>query len=863
MAFDLTEFNRTVLNDPLVRDIWNDKYRWREADGSYREDSVVETRRRVVRAVYADDPNSDETASALRAVENGFFIPAGRINAGAGLDRAVTLTNCFVNEIVQDSMPGIQRATSLAAFTMQQGGGVGTDWSTVRPSGAIVRRTGSVSSGVIPFMDQMNAMCGTVTSAGTRRGAMMGTLRDDHPDLWNEDQFETTTAFSGTTKLRSPSFISAKRLPNGSNPQRDRLDQFNVSVLVSDAFMRAVQEDLNWDLGFHVPRADGNHVAVYDRPFPYDEIDWDNEGRSVPGKHKAGEWAPWYVYRRVPARRIWEDLMRGTYVYAEPGVIYIDQINERNNLRYCEDIRCTNPCGEQPLPPHGTCCLGSVNVAFMVRHPFTDDAYLDFELFAESTRVGVRFLDNVLSATRFPLEAQQRESDSKRRIGLGVTGWADALAQLGVRYGSDDAVGLSREVSKRLAHHSYVTSAMLAKERGAFPLYDARLFDSPNVKRLLRYAQELIKECGLRNGVLNTEAPNGTISMYIGNVSSGIEPIFSTAVATRKVRQPDGSFEEYESLNYAVRLFRAMRPGERLPDYFVGAHQVSPLDHVRMQAAFQENIDASISKTVNCPMDLSFEDFRDVYQQAYELGCKGCTTYRPDPTAGRGSILSEGAAEAVQDAPKADGNPRLTWTPTGDPRWTWTPTGEEIKTALDLLARGIKAETAQGLVRPRPNVVEGRTHKLKWPPTGETIYVTVNHVAGRPFEVFLRHADPTLTEWTDALGRMLTGVFRREGDVRFVAEQLQQVGSTKGGAFLHGKYWPSQVAAIGGVLAREILAIDQEDAQSTAKELPDLPEPPIPDVHPDSGACPKCHQHTLANEEGCLRCLTCGHSACG
>ena len=817
--FDLEAFRDRVLSDPLVYDAWDKKYRYKLPDGSSPEDTVSDTRARVVRAVYAQDSDPTAVVEALELVEKGYLVPAGRINAGAGLDRAVTLTNCFVNETVQDSMVGIQQVITRAALTMQQGGGIGTDWSTVRPAGALVKRTGSVSSGVIPFMDQMSAMCKTVVSAGTRRGAMMGTLRCDHPDLWNEEQFETTTTFSGTEILKNPSFISAKR-------QKDRLDQFNISVLVTDEFMQAVKDGTDWDLGFHVPRADGKHVAVYDKLLTHVTIERGADG-SVVVIRSPETAAPWYVYRRLPARKIWEDIMRSTYVYAEPGVIFIDRVNQKNNLNYCETINCTNPCGEQPLPEDGTCCLGSLNLAFMVKTPFTRTSEIDWPLLRRTAIAGVRFLDNVLTVTRWPLPEQGAESDRKRRVGLGVTGFADMLAQLGVRYGSEKSVHIADDLARELKIASYTASAELAGERGSFLNFSGQILNAPNLLSLPNHVRDLIKKYGLRNGVLNTVAPNGTISLYIGNVSSGIEPIFSTTKYRRKVRQADGSLQEYEVVDYAQRLYEEMYPGSPLPSYFVGAHDVTPEEHLEVQAAWQRHIDASISKTINCSVDTSFENFETIYTRAYELGCKGVTTYRPDPIAGRGSVMSE--ISETSSEPAAN-------------------------------------QVAHAALRERPRVVHGATYKLKWPQNGENIYVTVNHAGREPLEVFIKHADSRLTEWTDALSRMITGVLRRGGDFRFLVDQLEQVGSANGGAFLDGKFRLSQVGAIAGVLEQEFKRLREETETiagpvTTDGELQVTVAPRFDD--PEGDICPSCNSRTFVREEGCHRCLTCGHEACG
>ncbi len=734
------------------------------------------------------------------------------------LSSGIYTGNCYVLGTVMDSLPGIQRTISEAAFTMQQGGGVGVDYSTIRPRGALVGRTCSISSGIIPFADQQSAMCETIVSAGTRRGAMMLVLRDDHPDLWNPEQFETMTDYSGRQVLRQPSFISVKR-------QKGRLTQFNVSVLVSAAFMRAVEEDAEWDLGFHVPRADGNHVAVIEKPFPYDYYDMDNDGSvSELPSVVVGEIRPWYVYRRVPARRIWDDIMRSTYTYAEPGVIFIDRVNERNNLRYCETISATNPCAEQPLPPYGMCDLASLNLAFMVDAPFTPDARLNIDLLADAARVGVRFLDNVLDVTNYPLAQQCGEAMAKRRIGLGITGWGDALLQLGVPYGSPLSVELSRDVARVLQIASYSASAELAKERGTFPRFDRdAILDSFNVKGLTKSVRAAIAKHGLRNGVINTVAPNGTISIYSGNVSSGIEPVFSFDKVARKVRQADGSLREYESVDYAYRLYEAIHGPtsvEKLPSQFVGAMDISASEHVAVLAAWQQHIDASISKTINCAPDMSFEDFQDVYRQAYETGCKGCTTYRPDPASGRGSVLSV------------------------------------VETKVEKTASAVPA---------RPRRLDGSTYKIKWPLTGTNWYVTVTrNTDGIPLELFITTRDVQHLEWVQALSCMATAILRRRGDVQFLVQELKQVSAATGFAFLqvddaedHPVQYPSVVAAIGGVLEAEWKRL------STDGSAPPAPEASRKPVSAGAGECPKCGEFSLIRENGCKRCLSCGYEQCG
>lgn len=851
MTFDLEAFRLSVLDDPLVRDVWDQKYRWKEADGSSAEPTVAHTRARVVDAIYVNDENIVHHRRAYDAVQGGLLVPAGRVNAGAGLGRNVTLINCFISETVQDSMPGIQRAIMRGALTLQGTGGLGTDWSPVRPRRALVAGSASEACGVVPFMDQMDAMCRTI-AVNDRRGALMATLRDDHPDLWNERQFETTTNHVGETVLKFPSFISAKR-------QRGRLTQCNMSILVSDAFLAAVSSDGDWDLGFHKPPADGSYVDVVMKPLPHDVYDDDNEIVSVPGSednvtyapmvHGKGTHLPWYVYTRVKARRIWDDIMRSTYVYAEPGIIFIDRVNARNSLWYCEDIRCSNPCGEKPMPPDGICALSSLNAAFMVADPFTRDARFDFDAWTQTTATGVRFIDNVLDVSRYPLVSQRREALNKRRIGLGVTGFGSALVQLGLPYGSDESVDLSNRLSTSLRDGSYYTSAILAKERGPFPAYDRDKFmRGYNFSRLPERVKDAISDHGIRNGELNTIAPNGTISLYIGNVSSGHEPVFSFAKTDRKVRQRDNSFSTYQSMDYSLRLYEAMfgvTKREDLPTQFVGAMDISVEDHLVVHAAWQDGIDAGVSKTINCPTSMSFDDFSGVYTRAYDLGCKGVTTYRPDPASGRGSVLSETAAD-------------------GDKVLAPLVVNLVVPELNDLVKDAVRDLRLQSsdIIRSRPDVVEGRTHKLKWPPSGENVYVTVTHADGVPLEIFIKHADATLTEWTDGLSRMVTGILRRGGDVRFVVDQLKQVGSVKGGAFWGGAYQMSQVAAIGSVIERELRTLGVYETPPAEEETTEIATAPLGQVVWGT-MCPKCTEMALIRENGCRRCLKCTYEACG
>ncbi len=559
----LTPLSQDALT-PIATFIWQQKYRLRQADGTPVDREIVDTWRRVANALAQPEADPALWAERFVAAMDGFrFIPAGRIIAGAGSGRRVTLFNCFVMGEIEDDLGSIFANLREAALTMQQGGGIGYDFSTLRPKGALVRGVGADASGPLSFMDVWDAMCRTIMSAGARRGAMMATLRCDHPDI--------------------EAFIDAKREPG-------RLRSFNLSVLITDAFMAAVEADLDWALVF-----DG------------------------------------HVFQTVKARALWDRIMQATFAYAEPGVLFIDRINARNNLAYCETIHSTNPCSEQPLPPYGACLLGSVNLSRLVLDPFTKSARLDEAVLDDLVATAVRMLDNTIDVSGFPLEEQRQEAYAKRRIGLGVTGLADALIMCRETYGSDAAVALADRWTARINRAAYLASAALAAEKGAFPLYDRDAYlAGETVRGLDADVRAAIAEHGIRNALLTSIAPTGTISLWADNVSSGIEPIFALAY-TRRVKNPDGTLREEEVSDHAVRRYRALFGAEaELPGYFVTAQTLTPRDHVWMQAAVQRNVDSAISKTVNCPEDISFEAFKDIYLDAYASGCKGCTDLPPE-----------------------------------------------------------------------------------------------------------------------------------------------------------------------------------------------------------------------------------------
>lgn len=756
---------------PIAEQIWDMKYRFKEADGTPIDASVEDTWRRIARSLAAVENDPEHWEGVFyNALEDFKYLPAGRITAGAGTARSVTLFNCFVLGTVPDSMAGIFDMLKEAALTMQQGGGIGYDFSTIRPKGADVKGVAADASGPLSFMDVWDAMCRTIMSAGSRRGAMMATMRCDHPDV--ED------------------FVTAK-----SDPAR--LRNFNVSVLVTDDFMAAVKADKPWDLVFG-------------------------------GK----------VYRTIQARDLWNKIMRSTYDYAEPGVIFIDRINAMNNLAYCETIAATNPCGEQPLPPYGACLLGSINLARLVKDAFTEDAHLDETALNDLVATAVRMMDNVVDASRFPLEEQRQEAQNKRRIGLGVTGLADALLMVGERYGSDEAAALTSRWLKAIARASYLASAALAKEKGAFPLFDADAFLASGAMQVMdEDVRDAIRENGIRNALLTSIAPTGTISLYAGNVSSGIEPVFAYAY-TRKVLQKDGSRTEEEVVDYAVQMWRDKFGDADLPDYFVNAQTLSPSDHVKMQAAAQEWIDSSISKTINVPEDIDFEAFKNVYMQAYETGCKGCTTYRPNDVTGSVLSVAEDKPAAPEVVSKNDDAPAM---PHGDVVYIAEP--------LD-----------------RPQALEGSTYKLKWPDSEHAIYITINDIihGGRrqPFEVFINSKNMEHFAWTVALTRMISAVFRRGGDVSFVVEEMKAVFDPRGGAWMQGKYVPSILAAIGGVIERHMVSIGFIEGEGMG--LKSDPRAEVVNLGENRGpACPSCGQFGMQMIEGCMTCPSCGHSKCG
>ncbi|MCX7847251.1 MAG: adenosylcobalamin-dependent ribonucleoside-diphosphate reductase [bacterium] len=691
--------------------IWDMKYRYRAEDGTPLEGTVEETWRRVARglAIYERDRGYWEERF-FECLKDYKFLPGGRILANAGTPRKkVTMFNCYVLNTIEDSMEGIFATVRNAALTQKQGGGIGMDFSTLRPQGAFIRGCHATASGPVSFMRVFDATCRTILSAGQRRGAQMAVLSCRHPDI--------------------EAFIDAKR--DGQS-----LQMFNLSVAITDEFIEAVKEDRNWDLVF-----DGK------------------------------------VYKTVRARDLWQKIMRSTYDYAEPGFILIDRINAMNNLYYCEEIRATNPCGEQPLPPFGACLLGSVNLTRFVQKPFTREARVDFEGIRRTVEVAVRLLDNTIDISNYPLEQQRDEAQRKRRMGIGITGLGDALVFLGVRYGSAEAQRVAGEMMKEICHTAYRASIELAKEKGSFPMLDKEKYlRGKFIEQLPEDIRAGIAKYGIRNSHLTSIAPTGTISLFAGNISSGLEPIFAFSYV-RKVRTGRGDETvEQEVCDYAYRMYRDDYKGDirHLPEYFVTTDMITPREHVDMQAALQPYVDSSISKTINVPTEFPFEQFEDIYMYAYERGLKGCTTFRPNERM-MGVLVRK----------------------------------EEKK------EQGSSGEVSAGeseFIQRRPIELYGKTYKIKTPLLAQSLYITINDIREangrlRPFEIFINCKNLQHFSWMVAMTRLISAVFRRTSDPSFLVEELKSIFDPNGGYFREGRYVPSLVAEIGEVIEEHLRSL--------------------------------------------------------
>lgn len=730
---------------------WNNKYRFKQADGTPIDSTIEMTFARVAAAVAAAEKAGEQVAWAQRfldVLQTMEFLPAGRIIAGAGTGRQVTLFNCFVMGKIPDSLDAIFEHLKEAALTMKEGGGIGHDFSTLRPRGALVKSVGSDSSGPVSFMDVWDAMCKTIMSAGARRGAMMATMCCDHPDI--------------------EEFIDAKK-------DAARLRNFNVSVVCTDAFMHAVENDGPWTLVF-------NEVT----------------------------------YKTIRARDLWEKIMRNTYDFADPGVIFIDRVNEMNPLGYAEKIDCCNPCGEQFLPPYGACLLGSINLTKFIIDPFTEGARIAYKRLGEVTAVAVRFLDNVVDVSHYPLPQQREEAIAKRRIGLGITGLADALVMLGCKYGSEAGRRAAGLMMQCVAGQADLTSEELGAEKGDFPLFDAAKFSA-------RWSRPVNHR---RNSHLTSIAPTGTISLLAGNISSGIEPIFDY-VSQRKLLLPDNSRQEVTVKDYAIDLFeKRFSLAASLPEHWQRAADLTPDDHLEMVAALQPYVDSAISKTINLPVDIPFDGFRHVYKRAFSLGLKGCTTYRPNETTG--SILSSATMQVAK--------------PAADPL---VSAGVPAGASLNVVQLG----TSKPL--DRPAALDGTTYKLKPPGAEHAMYLTITDIEVngqlRPFELFINTKNLEHSTYVVALSRMISAIFRKGGDIRFIVEELKAVHDARGGFYMGEKYVPSIIAAIGDVIDQHLIRRHLIEG---------------PTVLVESRHCPKCQTGALRKSEGCWVCGSCDYSKC-
>ena len=753
MTEKLPEYN-------ISKDIWNRKYRFQGNENTTEDFTIEDTWKRVAKSVASKEKDAKLWEKEFYSIlEDYKFLPAGRITANAGTELdSVTMFNCYVLNDINDSIEGIFDTVKNAALTQKQGGGVGFDFSSIRPKGSPIQGCGAQASGPISFMQVLDATCRTIMSAGQRRGAQMGVMRCDHPDI--------------------EEFIKIKQ-------DGESLRMFNLSVGITDKFIEAVKNNENWELVFE------------------DE-----------------------VYKTVRALELWDLIMKSTYNHAEPGFILIDRINNMNNLYYCENIRATNPCGEQPLPAYGACLLGSVNLTKFVKYPFTVRATVDFDVLEDVVKKAVRFLDNVIELSNYPLPEQGLEAQSKRRIGLGITGLADFFIFMKTKYGSRGSVELAEEIMQKITYTAYQASVDLAREKGAFPLFDAGKYIKGNfIKTLPEDIRNQIGQYGIRNSHLTSIAPTGTISILAGNVSSGLEPVFALHYK-RKVRNTtEDDVSEYEVTDYAYREYLKHRKidildDKKLPEYFITTDNIDPTEHLAIQSALQKYIDSSISKTINVPGDYPFEKFKDIYLLAHEKGLKGCTTFRPS---------------------------------------------EHISGILVRKDEKKKKEPKQIEIMARPNILQGTTYKIKTPLAPDALYITINDVieddgTKRPYELFINTKNLQHFSWVVAMTRLISSVFRTQSNPAFLVDELKSIYDPNGGYFSRGKYIPSLAADIGRTIEEHLCKIGllAEQQEVVTKESIDNTS-----ISANSRMfCPVCNEKSLINQENCLKCLSCDYSKC-
>lgn len=776
-TLDRTQAEFPIHSDPFCKFIWGLKYR-RENEGD-----MYATIDRVCKDVLGEDHPGFLETSVL--IGNSIFLPGGRILAGGGLPHHhSTLMNCYVMGEIEDSLDGIMKCLHESAVTTKYGGGIGMNFGSIRPKGAVIKTAPYAAGGPISFMKIWDAMGHALEAGGNRRGGKMAVLPVWHPDVME--------------------FIECK-------DQKGVLTSFNISVGVTEAFMDAVRNNQWWDLWhWHAPidREPVETYGVTSDPHPIR-----------------------YVWSKVRARDLWDKITRHTYENSEPGVMFLDRMNSENNLRYREKITATNPCGEQPLPPYGACNLGSINLARLVNKPFTTLAVINWDMLKFATRHAITFLDRVLDQTKYPLEAQFIESYKVRRIGLGITGLADMLAQLSIPFDSDEATQTASLVMGTIAVAAYEQSVKLARQLGRFPAFDAAHYCvAPFIKRLPEALQQEIREHGTRNGVLLSIAPTGTISSVFGDVSSGCEPTFDHKMI-RRIKVKDAShndvFEPRTQYSYTVRMLAQVMdlPIEQAYDRVINdparyptAQTISVDAHIKMVAALQPWVDSAISKTINIPQDMPFEEFQNVYLKAYASGCKGCTTYRPSET--RDAVIIPARAE-VKAPP----------TPHGAP--------------LGGSHRGYK--------------MDGSTYKLKWPDLPSPLFVTINQDDEGPKEIFISSTNALNNEWTTAAALLVSKLLQAGVPLMEVAGHLKRIVLSTSTSYDKGRHYPSLVARIGHLL-EEHVTNGQHKLVSSSKE--EIYQDVVQELKP-AQKCTYCGSYNVRNQEGCLKCDDCNNTKCG
>jgi ribonucleoside-diphosphate reductase alpha chain len=719
-------------------EIWHKKYRF--GDEKAFEDTALRVAKHIA------DGDKTLAAEFYDAMVSLKFIPGGRILAYAGTGNPkATFSNCYVMGEIEDSMEGIMKSLGESALTMKAGGGIGMNFSTLRPYGDRVGGTNSIASGPVSFMEMWNAMSRTISGVGDRKGAMIAVLNADHPDI--------------------ESFIIAKKDNTGETPV---LEKFNISVGISDDLMKVVEKNGQWDL------------------------------RYQGAKHET-----------VKAKDLFRLIVENNWGKAEPGVMFVDSINGMNNLWYCEKINASNPCGELPMPPYGACNLGSINLTQFVADPFTEDARIDREGLMRTVKTAVRFLDNVIDLNYYPIPEQREKSLQTRRIGLGVMGLGSMLAMIGVKYGSEESLKVVEQVFSNIRNTAYKESIRLAKEKGAFPMYGKEKYLMGKfIACLPEGLRKELEKHGIRNSHLLTIAPTGTTAQLAGNVSSGVEPLFSLEY----VRRNDG--QEILVRDYAWQKYLEVAKTDEIPDFFVTAHDLSWREHIAVMAECQKYIDSAISKTINLPQNVTIEEMMDIYTEAWKMGLKGCTVYR------EGSLDVEILKKKEDKQKVHDG----------------------------------KAD--------RPYQLEGKTFKVKAPENKHAFYLTFTHHNNgsiTPYELFINTKDPSVEEWTKALGRLVSAVFRNVDDPTFLADELREIYSHSGFfSSSRRKYVPSLIAEFGEVMKDYFQEIGLAEEEFPFEEILNGD-----DNVKNLGYCKVCGQYGTVYEEGCLKCLACGFNKCG